>query len=67
MPTVPVPTDPRLAAALARCRALRVELDRLDVAVDALDIPGEALDRALVIREQLDQIEADIELQAATQ
>jgi hypothetical protein len=63
----PTPTDPRLAALLVRIRRIRVELDRLDDGLDLLDCDGrvDLLDRAIALREAVDQLDAGLERVAA--
>ena len=66
---MPTPTvDPRWIAVGTRCRSLRVDLDRLDDTLDLLE-PGppraEAVTRAVVIRDQVDELDQLVETQAA--
>jgi hypothetical protein len=62
---MPTPTvDPRWVSVATRCRSLRVSLDRLDDALDLLDAGGrraEAVTHAVMLRDQLDQLEALVE------
>lgn len=66
-PGVSPPGDPRLASVATRLRVLRIELDRTDAAVDMLDRHErvEFARRTTAIRAELDQLEADVERQAA--
>ncbi len=61
------PTAPGLAAAAACLAALRVQLDRLDVDIaDGEPATGDRLmPRLLALRENVDQLEADLEADAA--
>jgi hypothetical protein len=57
MPTPKI--DPRWVSVATRCRALRVDLDRLDDQLDLLDAGGrraEAVIHAVSIRDQLDTL-----------
>jgi hypothetical protein len=66
---MPTPTlDPRWMAVATRCRGVRVDLDRLDDALDLLD-PGppraEAITHAVLMRDELDQLDVLVEEEAS--
>jgi hypothetical protein len=61
------PNDPALAAAAARLALLRTELDRVVVAIDALEPEHRdaLVGQALALWEALDEMDREVEARAA--